>query len=143
MKKITDLKTGDKIEEGGLIQTGKKSFPIHKSVPIKGYFNKSSKQYIYLLELKEKNRFTLIASKPRCLSYSKYGYNYMCQFRELKATIPIGTSNIYMLKTSKPLDTGSSKDSVITDEFFDADLSLFEQLKGMHFEVGRIDIRTY
>ena len=122
--------------------SGEKSFPIHKSVPILGYFNKSSKQHIYLLELKGKNSFTLIASKPRCLSYSKYGYNYRCGF-DLKATEPTGRSNIYMLKTSKPLDTGSSKSSVITEDFFDAKRSLFEQLNDMHFEVGKIDVKTY
>ena len=124
-------------------QKGNK-FPIHKSVPITGHFNKSSKQYIYLLELKSKNDFSLVASKPNCLSHSKYGYNYTCQFKNLKATTPTGTSDIYMIKTSKPLNLGNSKDSIITDEFFDnAGISLFEQLKDSHFEVGKINITTY
>jgi len=49
-----------------------------------------------------------------------------------------------MIKTSKPLNLGNSKDSIITDEFFDnAGISLFEQLKDSHFEVGKINITTY
>ena len=120
-----------------------REYKIKDTIHIKGYFNKSSQQHIYLLELKGQNDFTLVASQPLCTNYSKYGYNYICQFKDLKATTPTGISNIYMLKTSKPLDIGSSKDSVITDEFFDADLSLFEQLKNVHFEIGQIDILTY
>ncbi|SFV70203.1 hypothetical protein MNB_SV-13-240 [hydrothermal vent metagenome] len=119
-------------------------YAINDKIHIKGYFNKSAKQYIYLLELKGQNDFKLIASQPKSIKYSKYGYNHTCQFQNLQATTPTGVSDIYMLKTLKPLNLGNSKDSIITNDFLDnAGISLFKQLKGSSFEVGHIQIETY
>lgn len=122
----------------------KEEYALGRPIKIKGYLDKTSNQSIYLLELKGNNDYKIIASQPRCIKHSKHGYNYMCQFKDLKATTPTGTSDIYMLKTTKPLDLGNAKDSIITDDFLDnAGISLFEQLKNSSFEVGRIKIRTY
>ena len=59
-------------------------YALGRPIKIKGYFNKSSKQSVYLLELKGTNDYKLIASKPKCLNYSKHGYNHLCQFSNLK-----------------------------------------------------------
>ena len=66
----------------------------------------------------------------------------MCQFRKLTVTEPIRVSTIYMIQTNKPLDLGGSKDLVITSEFFDLKNSLVEQLNGVGFEVGRVEVKT-
>lgn len=124
-------------------QDDKTAYPLNKSVPIKGYFNKSNTQHVYLLEVKDKNDFTLIATKPLCLDYTQYGYNQMCQFTNLQASKPIGKSTIYMLKTNQALDLGNKKDSIITESFFDTHIPLFEQLQKRYFEVGKINISTY
>lgn len=122
----------------------KKEYAVNNPIKIKGYLNKKPNQYLYLVELKGNDDYKLISSQPKCVKYSKYGYKDMCQFRNLKASTPTGTSDIYMLKTSKPLDLGNSKDSIITNDFLDSKgISLFEQLKSSSFEVGNIKIRTY
>jgi len=64
----------------------------------------------------------------------------MCQFPELKATKPTGVSTLYIIKSSKPLHFNSSKGSIISDENFDAPISLLEQLESMDFEVGKLEI---
>ncbi len=122
----------------------KKEYALGRPIKIKGYLNKSSNKFIYLLELKGNNDYKLIASQPKCVKYSQYNHSHMCQFANLKATMPTGTSDIYMLKTTNPLNLGNNKDSIITGDFFDnAGISLFEQLKGKPFEIGKIEIETY
>jgi len=125
-----------------ITQTGKESYTIGRPIIIKGYLDKNSNSSIYLLELKGKNSYKLISSKVKCIKYKRYGHNQVCEFPELKATKPTGVSNIYLIKTSKPLNLGNSKDSIITNDFLDnAGISLFEQLKSSSFEVGKIKIK--
>jgi len=118
-------------------QREKERYKVNKEIAIKGY--PKSDQNIYLIELKGDNDFKLIASKPKCIPLNG---KYMCQFVNLKATKPTGISTIYMIQTQKPLDFRNSKDSVITNEFFDSDTSLREQLESMDFEVGKVRVKT-
>jgi len=120
----------------------KVNFALNDKIDILSYLNPSKSQYLYLIELKDEDTYKIISTQPNCIKYSKYGYNQTCQFRGLKATKPTGVSNIYLIKTSKPLNLGNSKDSIITNDFLDnAGISLFEQLKSSSFEVGKIKIK--
>jgi len=114
-----------------------REYTAGRAILIKGY--PKSTRNIYLIELKGDEDFKLIASKPKCIPYNDKN---MCQFDNLQATKPTGTSTIYMIQTQKPLDFRNSKDSVITDEFFDSDTSLREQLERMDFEVGKVRVKT-
>ena len=115
------------------------SYTIGKFIRIKGYLDKKPNSNIYLLELRGENSYKLISYKIKCIDL-KDGENQMCQFPELKATKPTGVSTLYIIKSSKPLHFNNSKGSIISDENFDAPISLLEQLESMDFEVGKLEI---
>ena len=96
--------------------------------------------HVYLIEMLDKNNYKLLNSKSIDECYSlKNSSQKQCAYTNFIAIAPFGKSKLYLISTKKALNFGSlSKDSIISEDFFDAPSSLTEQLKQQEFGVGRV-----
>jgi len=133
-------------QRGGIdfkIHGDNNSFVYEERIRLKAKVSTNYK-HIYLIEMLDKNNYKLLDSKTidECLNLKKSSQK-LCQYQNFKATAPFGKSKLYMITTQKPLDFGSAnKDSIISEEFFDAPHSLKEQLQNQTFNVGRVEFNV-
>lgn len=124
-----------------MTQSSGRRFSVGDKIDIKGYITNKPK-HLYLIELKGENDYKLISSSNSCIDYEEKG-KHMCQFINLKATKPLGSSSIYMIGRDSPLNIDNiDKDSIINQDYFEDENYLLEDLKGKAFEVGKIEIET-
>jgi len=124
-----------------MTQSRNNRFKLNRFLAIKAYLDKEPK-HLYLLDLKDKNNYKLISAKKSCIFVPKKK-RYMCQFKNLKATKPVGVSNLYLIATQQPLAIdGLNKDSIITQNFFEKKDALVDILKKSSFELGYMQIET-
>jgi hypothetical protein len=121
------------------IHEDEKSFVYEQRVRLKAKVS-TTYNHIYLIEMLDKNHYKLLNSKSIDECYSlKNSSQKQCQYQNFKAIAPFGKSKLYMISTQKALNFGSlSKDSIISEEHFDAPASLKEQLVQQAFSVGRV-----
>lgn len=116
-----------------------KSFVYEQRVRLKAKVS-TDYAYIYLIEMLDKNHYKLLNSKAMTECYSlKNSSQKQCEYKNFKAIAPFGKSKLYTISTQKALNFGSlSKDSIISEDFFDAPKSLKEQLEQQVFGIGRV-----
>jgi len=120
-----------------------KSFVYEQRIRLKAKVS-TNYTHIYLIEMLDKNHYKLLNNKTIDDCYTlKNSSQKLCQYQNFKAKAPFGKSKLYMIATQKPLNFGSlNKDSIISEDFFDAPLSLKEQLKNQAFGVGRVEFHV-
>ena len=121
------------------IQEDKTSFVNEEPITLKAYVNRKYNN-IYIIEMLDKNSYKLLNSKniDECYTLPKNKSQKLCQYQNFKAIAPFGKSTLYMIATQKRLNFDTSKDSIISEDFFDTPTSLKEQLKHQDFGIGRV-----
>ena len=118
------------------IQEGKK-FSVDTRITLKAKVAKSNKHY-YLIDMLDKNSYRLLTSSrvDQCILFQN---KRQCQFGDLRTSPPFGETNIYMIITSKPLNSKLSQ----TDTLLKNGDALQRALEQMSIEVGRVSFEVY